>query len=161
MRFLHRSHFCNNCEKRVFFLRFTTKKFIDEELNCPVCKGSVQSFWEILKFLYIIPLIAGVSFLASVAIYDIWRFSRNAHEPVDILISILGVVIASVLAIYGNKYKPKKIPPTTDDQLDDGLKVFRKQSFYVVIISLLSFGVAFLFDLILFFIWRGIELAIQ
>ena len=161
MRFLHRSHFCKKCDKRVFFLRFTTKKFINEELKCPICKGRVQSFWEELKYQYIIPVIVGVSILASVVIYDLWRFSRNAHEPVDIFISIFSVVIASILAIFGNKYRPRKNPPTTEGQIEDGLRLFRKQSLYVTIISLLSFGVAFLLDLIIFFIWRGIELAVQ
>ena len=161
MRFLHRSHFCSKCEKRVFFLRFTTKKFIKEELKCPICKGGVHSFWEDLKYRYIIPEIVGVSFLTAAVIYDIWRFSRNAHEPVDIFISILNVVIASVLAIYGNKYRPRKKPSITNDQIENGLKLFRKQSLYVVIISILSLGVAFLFDLIVFFLWKGIELAVQ
>ena len=161
MRFLHRSHFCNKCEKRVFFLRLTTKTFIDEELKCPICKGSVHSFWEDLKFRYIIPLIVGVSFLAAAVIYDLWRYSRNSHEPVDILINILNVVIASVLAIYGNKYRPRKKPSSTNDQIENGLKIFRRQSLYVTFFSFLGFGVAFLFDLVIFFIWRGIELAVQ
>ena len=161
MRFLHRSHFCTKCEKRVYFLRFTTRKFIDEEHKCPLCKSGLQSFWEDLKFRYIIPVIVGVSFLAGAVIYDIFRFSRNAHEGVDIFISILNVVIASVLAIYGNKYRPRKIPPSTENQIDNGLQNFRKQSLYVVLITLLSFGVVFLFDFIIFLIWKGIELAVQ
>ena len=144
MRFLHRSHFCEKCEKRVFFLRFTTKKFVDEELKCPLCKDRVQSFWEDLKLRFIIPVIVGVSFLAAAVIYDIWRFSRNAHEPVDIFISIMNVVIASILAIYGNKYRPRKVPTETKNQVNNGLQIFRKQSLYVSIITLLSFGVAFL-----------------
>lgn len=161
MRFLHRSHFCEKCEKRVFFLRFTTKRFIDEELMCPLCSGRAKSFWEDLKLRFIVPVIVGVSFLAAAVIYDIWRFSRNAHESVDIFISILNVVIASVLAIYGNKYRPRKIPSTTEDQLHNGLQIFRKQSLYVVIITLLSLGVAFLLNLIIFLIWTRIEIAVQ
>ncbi|MCG3216639.1 MAG: hypothetical protein KAS63_07935 [Candidatus Heimdallarchaeota archaeon] len=161
MRFLHRSHYCENCSKRVFFTRFTTRKFIEEKFVCPECRNDVISYWENLRLRFIIPIIIGISFLSATVIYGIWRISRGESGGVDILISVINVILTGVIAVYGNKYRLKKKPLSFNDHKENGLKLFRRQSLYVVIFTAIGHIIALSLDAVIFYIWKGIENAIQ
>jgi len=161
MKFLLRSHYCNNCKKRIFFLRFTSKKFVETELKCNICNKKVISFWEEVNKKFILPLIIGIAFFATAFSFSLWRYSENEVLPRDILIIVLSIVLASSFAIYGLKYRNKNEFPDKSDHSIRQLEEFRKQSFFVVLWTFIGILLSIIFDIIIWFIWEGISILIN
>lgn len=161
MKFLQRSHYCTKCNKKIFFLRFTTKKFVETKLKCKICNTEVISFWEEINQRYILPLIIGISFFTTAFSFSLWRYSVNEVLPRDILIIVLNIVLASSFAIYGLKYRNKNEIPDKSDYFIKQLKGFRKQSLFVILWTIIGILLSIIIDVIIWFIWGGISILVN
>ena len=157
MKFLQRSHYCTKCNKKMFFLRFTSKKFVESKLKCSVCNTEVISYWEEINKKFIIPIIIGMAFFTSAFIYSLWRYIVNEILTRDIIMIVLILVLATTFAIYGLKYRNKNEAPNKSDYSLENLNVFRKQSFFVLIWLLIGLALSIVVEIIVWFIWEGIS----
>ncbi len=160
MTFLQRSHFCSKCNRKMFFLRFTSKKFVESKLKCSVCRTEVVSYWEEINQKFIIPIIIGMAFFTSAFIYSLWRYTVNEVLTRDIIMIVLTLVLATTFAIYGLKYRNKKEAPHKSDYTLENMKGFRKQSLLVFIWLLVGLALSVVIDIIVWFIWEGISILV-
>ncbi|MFW9852327.1 MAG: hypothetical protein ACFFDS_05265 [Candidatus Thorarchaeota archaeon] len=158
MKFLQRSHYCRNCKKKMFFLRFTSKKYVESKLKCSICNTEVISYWEEINQKFIIPIIIGMAFFTSAFIYSLWRYSVNEVLTRDIIIMILTLVLATTFAIYGLKYRNRSGVPNKSDYDLKKLSRFRKQSFLVLIWLLIGLALSVIINIIVWFIWEWISI---
>ena len=55
MKFVHRTNYCNKCNKKAFYPQLVNKKTVEQNKKCPRCGTDVVSFWEELNNKYILP----------------------------------------------------------------------------------------------------------
>ncbi len=157
MEFLNRNHYCKKCDKRVSYFRFTTKKFVQEDLHCPICQEKVVSYWEKLRYKYIIPYFFGFPFYVMSTIYILWKLAYNSPlEAVDKFITIFNVFICAFIIIVSTLNNKKATPPEISDKSLEKLKVFKQQVIWVIILTLLGLLTAALTNYIEWLIWKGI-----
>ena len=156
MKFVHRTHYCNQCNKKAFFLQFTTKKTVEQDYNCPRCSNKVISFWEELNKRFVFSYFIGVPFFAMSAIYGFWTSTLNQIRSVDIFVIIFNVFLSGVFTVYGFRYSKLKDIPQVSDKSTDNLKVFRKQIAFSFIFTLCGLLIAVVVDILSVLIWLGI-----
>ena len=101
-----------------------------------------------------------MAFFTSAFIYSLWRYTVNEVNTRDIIMIVLTLVLATTFAIFGLKYRNKNEAPNKSDYSLENLKVFRKQSFFVLIWLLIGLVLSFAIDAILWFIWKGISILV-
>lgn len=157
MKFILRTHFCNKCNKKAFYLQIATPKSVEQKNNCPRCGSEVISFWEELNSKYIYPFFIGVPFFSMAAIYGFYTSIYTQIRPVDIFTMIFNIFMSAIFTVYGIRYsKLEKIPKRSDNSLEK-LKHFRNQTWFAFLFTLCGLVIATITDIIIVFIWFGIE----
>ncbi len=137
MKFLQRRQYCTTCKKQVSFLQLTTKKSVQKQLQCPLCKNDVFSYWEEQNKMYVFPLTIGFSLFISAVIFNVWRFFAREIETRDYILTAVYIVITVILVVYATRYRNKSEPQEASDLTINELSAFRKQYLYVVGLVLL------------------------
>ena len=137
MKFLQRRQYCSTCEKHVSFLQLTNKKSVQKQLQCPLCKSDVVSYWEEQNKMHVYPLTIGFSFFLSAVIFNLWRFFVRDVEARDNILTAVYIVLTVILAVYATRYRKRSEPQDTSDLTINKLSTYRKQYLYVVGIILI------------------------
>lgn len=160
MNFFQRAHYCPKCEKKVFFLKFINKESIERDYECTRCQSKVISYWESLDKKYIISYLIGTPFFAGSVIYGFWTSINSSVSPVDIFIMIINILIAAIIVVNGMRHKQKPAIPKKSVKSLYELKDYRKQNLWTLLFVFLGLIAVILGDVIIFFIWTGIETAV-
>lgn len=137
MKFLQRRQYCTTCKKNVSFLQLTNKKSVQKQLQCPLCKSDVVSYWEEQNKMHVYPLTIGFSFFLSAVIFNVWRFFVRDVEARDNILTAVYIVLTVILAVYATRYRKRSEPQDTSDLTINKLSTYRKQYLYVVGIILI------------------------
>ncbi|MCK4971806.1 MAG: hypothetical protein KAS52_00660 [Candidatus Heimdallarchaeota archaeon] len=137
MKFLQRRQYCTTCDKHVSFLQITNKKSVQKQLQCPLCKSDVVSYWEEQNKMHVFPLTIGFSFFISAIIFNVWRFFVRAVETRDNILTAVYIVLTVILVVYATRYRKKPEPQETSDLTIKKLSTYRKQYLYVAGIILI------------------------
>ncbi len=137
MKFLQRRQYCTTCENHVSFLQLTNKVSVQKQLQCPLCKSDVVSYWEEQNKMHVFPLTIGFSFFISAVIFNIWRFFVRDVEARDNILTAVYIVLTVILAVYATRYRKRAEPQETSDLSINKLSTYRKQYLYVIGLILL------------------------
>ncbi len=161
MKFVQRVHYCPKCEKNTYFWERINLKSINKDYLCPRCDSNIISFWDNLKKKYIIPYLIGTPFFAASAVYGFWTSFNGSIRPVDIFIMIINILIAAVIVVNGMRFKQKPIIPQSSNKSVEEIREYKLQDLWSTLFVFVGFVAAFATDIIIYYNWKGIELAVS
>ena len=154
MKFLQRRQYCTTCEKQVSFLQLTNKESVQKQLQCPLCKKDVVSYWEEQNKIHVYPLTIGFSFFISAVIFNIWIFIlRDVREIVtrDYILTAVYFGLTVILAVFATSFRKKSEPLKTSDLTVNELSTYRKQYLYVIGLILIIQIITAIIDFLLIY----------